>query len=122
VTRRLLPIRTVLEDPDWLGSLVGRPSFRVMRTLLIASMGEPLDAEELAVFERVTGRSEAPQSPVEELWVIAGRRSGKSIGVSVSAAYLSACVDYRDVLSSGERGVCGVMAGSVQQAGQIMNS
>jgi hypothetical protein len=121
MTRRLLPIRTVLEDQDWLGSLAGRPSFRGMRVLLIAAMAEPLNAEELQIFTSVTGRSEPPQAPVEELWIIAGRRSGKLLGIAVLAAYLSACVDYRAVLSNGERGVCPVMAGSVQQANQIFN-
>jgi hypothetical protein len=46
MTRRLLPIRTVLEDPAWLGQLIGKPLFRVMRVLLIAAMGEALTPEE----------------------------------------------------------------------------
>jgi hypothetical protein len=121
MTRRLLPIRTVLEGKDWLGQLIGGKSFTVMRTLLIASMGEPLTPEELETFTAVTGRTEAPQAPCEELWIIAGRRSGKSLGVAVLAAYLSACVDYRGVLARGERGIVAVMAGSTQQAGQILN-
>jgi hypothetical protein len=40
--RKLIPVRQALEDPAWLGTLLGEPSFGVMRTLLIASMGEPL--------------------------------------------------------------------------------
>jgi hypothetical protein len=118
---RLLPTRTVLEGPEWLGSLIGKPSFAVMRTLLIVAMGEPLDLEELATFTAVTGRTEAPQAPCEELWIIAGRRSGRSLGVAVLAAYLAACVDYRGLLAKGERGIVAVMAGSIQQAGQIHN-
>lgn len=121
MTRRLLPIHEVLEGKDWLGSLIAGKSFAVMPTLLIASQGEPLTPEELETFTSVTGRTEAPLAPCEELWIIAGRRSGKSLGVAVLAAYLSACVDYRSVLSRGERGVCAVMAGSTQQAGQILN-
>lgn len=70
MTRRLLPIRTVLEGKDWLGQLIGGKSFTVRRTLLIASMGEPLTPEELETFTAVTGRTEAPQAPCEELWII----------------------------------------------------
>jgi hypothetical protein len=116
MTRRLVPIRTVLEGKDWLGNLIGKPSFRVMRVLLIASMGEELSAEELETFTSVTGRTEAPSEPVEELWIAAGRRSG-----TAAAAYLAACCDYRDVLARGERGVLPIMAGSVVQANQILN-
>jgi hypothetical protein len=53
--------------------------------------------------------------------MIAGRRSGKSLGIAVLAAYLAACCDYRGVLAKGERGILPIMAGSTQQAGQILN-
>jgi hypothetical protein len=38
--------RQAPEDPAWLGGVLGAPSFAVMRTLLIAAMGEPLTAAE----------------------------------------------------------------------------
>jgi hypothetical protein len=92
-----------------------------MRCLLIASQGEPLTATELATFTAVTGRLQNPSDPVEECWIIAGRRPGKSLGVAVLAAYLAACIDYRGVLARGERGVLPIMAASTQQAAQIFN-
>jgi hypothetical protein len=59
--RKLVTVRRALEDKSWLGGMLGAESFAVMRTLLIAAMGEPLLADELPVFTRVTGRAEAPQ-------------------------------------------------------------
>jgi hypothetical protein len=45
-----------------------------------------------------------------------GRRGGKTRAVAVLAAYLAACVDHRDSLAPGERGVIPLLAASVQQA------
>jgi hypothetical protein len=72
--RKLIPVRQALEDPAWLGSMLGGESFAVMRTLLIAAMGEPLTADEMRIFTELTGRTETPGEAVEELWVVAGRR------------------------------------------------
>lgn len=72
--RRLLTLRRALEDPVWLGEMLGGPTFKVMRTLLIAAMGEPLTPDELPIFTQLTQRTEAPTEPVEELWIIAARR------------------------------------------------
>ena len=120
--RKLITLRHALEDPAWLGSTVGAPSFRAMRILLIAAMGEPLDEPgELEIFTQLTGRTVAPAAPCEEVWIIAGRRSGKSLGIATLASYLAACCDYRDVLAKGERGTLPIMAASTAQAGQIFN-
>lgn len=94
-------------------------SFRVMRVLLIASMGEELSAEELETFTSVTGRTDAPSEPVEELWIAAGRRARAWAWpllqlISPPAATIA-------MFLPGERGVLPIMAGSVVQANQILN-
>ena len=119
--RKLITLRHALEDRAWLGSMMSAPSFRAIRILLIAAMGEPLEPDELATFAELTGRPNPPVSSVEELWIIAGRRSGKSLGISVLAAYLSACVDWRDNLARGERGTLPILAASTTQANTIFN-
>ena len=68
---RLLTLRHALTDPHWLGTMLGGPTFTTMRTLLIAAMGEPLEPAELELFTKLTGRTEAPTEPVDELWVVA---------------------------------------------------
>jgi hypothetical protein len=119
--KKLISVRQALEDPAWLGTLLGEPSFGVMRTLLIASMGEPLEPEELSTFTRITGRTEAPSEPADELIVIAGRRSGKTRAIGTLATYLAGCVDHRGVLGPGEHGVLPIMAASTLQAVQCYN-
>jgi hypothetical protein len=72
--KKLITVRQALEDPAWLGGMLGGESFAVMRVLLIAAMGEPLTADEMPVFTGLTGRTETPGEGVEELWIVAGRR------------------------------------------------
>jgi hypothetical protein len=79
--KKLISLRLALEDPALLGMLGGE-SFAVMRTLLIAAMGEPLSAAEMETFTQLTGRNFAPGAAVEELWIVAGRRSGKTIAIA----------------------------------------
>ena len=119
--RKLISVRQALEDPAWLGSMLGGESFAVMRALLIAAMGEALTAAEMLIFTQLTGRAETPGEAVEELWVIAGRRSGKTRAIGTLAAYLAGCCDYRDCLGPGERGVLPIMAANTLQAGQCLN-
>ncbi len=65
--KKLISVRQALEDPAWLGSMLGAESFAVMRTLLIAAMGEALTAAEMHIFTQLTGRAETPGEAVEEL-------------------------------------------------------
>ena len=44
--KKLISVRQALEDPAWLGSMLGGASYVAMRALLIAAMGEPLTAAE----------------------------------------------------------------------------
>lgn len=118
---KLVTVREALESKDWLGSMIGAPSFLVMRTLMIAAMGERLTESELETFTQITGRTAAPTAAVEELWIIAGRRSGKTLATAVLGAYLAGCVDYRAVLARGERGTLPILAGSTQQAHSVLN-
>lgn len=118
---KLVSVREALESKEWLGTILGGPSFSVMRVLLIAAMGEKLTAEELAIFEQVTQRKKAPTEAADELWIIVARRSGKTLGIAALAAYLAGCCDYRAVLGPGERGMLPILAGSVQQAQTLMN-
>ncbi len=73
MTDRLISCRGALSDPTWLGNMLRGDSFAAMRTLLIASQGEQLTADELALYTQLTGRLESPTEAVEEAWIIAGR-------------------------------------------------
>jgi hypothetical protein len=68
-------IRRALSEPDLLGNAMADESFLAMKTLLIASMGEPLinDAER-AIYTKLTKRETPSQQRVNELVIVAGRR------------------------------------------------
>jgi hypothetical protein len=61
----------------------------------------------------------SPTQRVRELWCVAGRRSGKSRIAAAVAVYLALFVQHR--LAKGERGMCLVIAGSVDQARMVFN-
>jgi len=112
-------LREALNDPRLLGRALEGPSWHAWRTILLATMGEPLTKQELATFKEVTGRPTAPTRRCEELIGIIGRRGGKSRAVAVLATYLATLVDYRDVLVTGERGLLLCVAPDVRQAGIV---
>jgi phage terminase large subunit-like protein len=61
----------------------------------------------MEIFAELTGRTgSGTGEAVEELWIVAGRRSGKTIAIATIAAYLAGCCDHRDCLGPGERGFC----------------
>lgn len=112
----LYSIREALSDDRLLGTLLPGPSWNIWRAILIASMGEPLTDEEMALYMARTGRTESPTEPVEELTCIAGRRSGKTTGVGALSTYLAALCDWSDVLNRGDRGVLPFLAQSQRTA------
>ena len=86
------------------------------RSLLLATMGEPLNPDEFDTFQRFTGRTTPPSQRVDELWCCVGRRGGKSRGMAVLATYLAGLCDYSDKLSPGERGVVLLLSPDMKQA------
>ena len=46
-------LRQALEDPSLLGTALARPSWHAWRPLLLATMGEPLNPDELKRFVRI---------------------------------------------------------------------
>jgi hypothetical protein len=53
-------IRKALEDPALLGGVLGGETWKPWRVILIAAVGEPLDDDELVIFEKFTGRKLRP--------------------------------------------------------------
>lgn len=114
--RKLVTVREALTSPAYFGNLLRDDSWRAWRVLLIAIVGEELTEDERAIFRDLTGRDYEPGEPVEEFWAVIGRRGGKTRAMAVLTAYLAACVDHRDSLAPGERGVIPLLAASTQQA------
>ena len=100
----LIPMRQALADPHLFEPMLGGETWRAWRVLMIAAMGEALDDEERAIFEKLTGgRPVEPLALVECMAVIAGRRGGKSRAASVLAAYIAALCDHSAATVPGER-------------------
>ena len=90
------------------------PSWAAWRTCLAAIFGLPLSPDELVTYQRHTGRPEPPTQPVQEAWLVCGRKAGKSRVAAVTAVYLSLFKRHR--LAPGERGVVMVLARDRRQA------
>jgi hypothetical protein len=82
--------------------------------------GLPLNDEELALYQKCTGREKPPTKPFKEIYLIVGRRGGKSFVVSAIAVFLSIFKDYSEYLSPGERGTIMIIAVDRKQAGIIL--
>ena len=82
-------------------------------------MGEALDDEERAIFQRLTGRPQEPGERLEEFWAVVGRRGGKSRAIAVLSVFIAVFVDHAPVLVVGERPVVLCLAPSQKQAGVV---
>jgi hypothetical protein len=89
-------------------------TWRTWLTVLKAAFGRSLNSHERETFAVVAGNRAVPTRRVRELWCVAGRRSGKSRIAAAIAVYLSLFTKHR--LARGERGMCLVLAGSMDQA------
>ena len=110
-------ILEALDDPNLLGASIRDPdSWRPWRALLAASFGLPLSLGELALYRRCTGRRVPPGAPAAYLWLVIGRRGGKSFAMALAAVYLAVFRDWHRYLSPGERAVVQLVAADRPQA------
>lgn len=107
-------------DPELFGGWFAADSWATWRVIDKALFGEPLDADELATFTAITGRTEAPTEPATEFWAIVGRRGGKDVKASALAAWLATFgaeqMGFLDRLVPGETGVVQLIAVDRKQA------
>jgi hypothetical protein len=98
----------------------GWQSWEAWRCFLAATFALPMDAGQLAIFRRHTGRRLAPMKPFREAHVIAGRRAGKSAISATIVTHVATFRNYDDVLMPGEVGVAAVIAASKRQAEVVL--
>lgn len=80
----------------------------------------PMTAEQLAIYQKHTGRTTPPTTPFGEAWLICGRRSGKSFMLAMIAIFLAVFKDWRPYLGPGELGTIMVVCADRKQARTIM--
>lgn len=95
-------------------------TWKPWRAFWKAAYGLRLDARELAIYRRHTGRTSPPTQPVREAWVIAGRRAGKSRMSALAAVFIAVRRAHRATLAPGELGVIPVIAADRDQARQVL--
>ena len=87
--------------------------------VLRAAWGIKLSPEDESLFREIAGGRSPPMAKVRELWVLAGRRSGKDAAASAILA-TTALQNWNPFLRPGERASCVCLASTVEQA-QIIN-
>ena len=102
-----------------LGETFGGESWSAWRTVLSAAFGLPLTDDQLQLFKDITWREAAPTAQVSELWLLLGRRSGKSIIAALIALYFGCVRQY--TTAAGELLTIAVIASDRKQ-GRIIKS
>jgi hypothetical protein len=110
-------IDRAISDPKLLGAALGDLTpWATWLIIMKAAFGQPLNKAEVKVFKRIAGGRKPPKKRVQELWVIAGRRGGKSRMAAAASAYLAAFDDHRGKLAPGETGFVLTLAPSKAQS------
>lgn len=91
-------------------------SFAGWRAILAAAFGLPV--EDMPLIERLTARTRLPMKQVAELYLVCGRRAGKSLIAALIAVYFTAYRVYPSLVS-GETAQFVVVSASKQQAKTI---
>lgn len=115
-----LTIRDLMTDPDLFGNQFGGESWAAWRALLCGFYGLPLTDAERELFKRITALPEPAQAALLELWLVIGRRGGKSQIAALLAVFEAAFKDYSDRLSPGEVATVMVLACDRRQARTVM--
>jgi hypothetical protein len=95
-------------------ALFAHTSWQSWRVVLKAVFGLAMSDVELDVHRRLTGRLAAPTRTFREVWLIVGRRGGKSMIAALIAVYQTTCRAFK--LAPGERGTFMVIAADRKQA------
>lgn len=112
-------IRDAMTAPELFGSQFSGDTWSAWRALLAGFYGLPLTDDERPDFLSLTGRKSVPQSAFDELWLVVGRRGGKSQCAALLAVFEAAFNDYTDRLSPGEVATVMILAADRKQARSV---
>lgn len=108
-----------MTDPNLFAHTFAGETFKNWRALVSGFYGLPMDDEQAEVFHTLTQREPTGQ-PFDELWLIIGRRGGKSNVSALLAVYEAFFNDYSDKLAPGEVATVMVIAADRKQARSVM--
>jgi hypothetical protein len=113
-------ILDAMKDDKVFGKHFTGDTWDTWRVFLCALFALPMLPEQVATYTRHTGRSMPPTQPLQEAWLICGRRSGKSFTLACIAVFLACFRDWRRHLTVGEVCTIMVIAADRRQARVIM--
>jgi len=87
----------------------------------IFGLSDQMNSKEKDIYFKCTQRSKLPDRPFEEVYLIIGRRGGKSFISALIAVYLAVFRDWSPYLRPGEIGYIPVIASDRDQARVVMN-
>lgn len=108
-------IREAMTDQALFGHQFGGESWAAWRALLSGFYGLPLDDPASEHWKTLTGRT-APTHSHDELWLVVGRRGGKSQSAALLAVFEAAFKDHSAALAPGEVATVAVLAADRRQA------
>ena len=111
-------IRQWMTDPALLGKTFGDDSWATWRALLAGFDGLSLSETEAAIFHELTQRV-PPDDVLDELWLVIGRRGGKSIVSALLAVIPAVTFEAQGRLSAGEIATVQVIAEDRKQARSV---
>jgi hypothetical protein len=115
----MMDISAALTNPQIFEPWFHGASWDGWRSVLRAAFAEKMTKAEKAFFRSVADR-DPPHARVKELWVIAGRRSGKDSIASVIAAHMAASFEPAGRLRPGERALVAALAVDRSQAATVL--
>lgn len=117
-----LTLLDAIADPNlFLPSFDAPDDWAAWWAFVAAVFAYDMTPEQLALFEKCTGRKVPPSKQVKEAWLVVGRRGGKSRILALIAVWLGCFFNYRPYLAKGQRAVVQVMAADRDQTKEIMD-
>jgi hypothetical protein len=113
-------ILAAMRDPKVFGQYFRDVSWKAWFAFAASLFALPMTTEQLAIYQRHTGRIAPPTTSSHEAWLCIGRRGGKSFFLAVIAVFLACFKDWRPYLGPGEVGTVMVIAADRRQARVIM--
>ena len=113
-------IRDLMTNEDLFGNQFAGPTWAAWRALLAGFYGLALTETERDIFEAITKRAESPKAACSELFLVIGRRGGKSQMAALLAVFEACFNDHQSKLSPGEVATCMVLAADRKQSRTVM--
>jgi hypothetical protein len=106
-----------MRDPRLLGASFRGASWASWHVLAKIISGELLNEDEFALFCQCTGRTRLPDKPPRRLYLLVGRRGGKSRFLAALAVWAAAlAAEWRTLMAPGESAVCALIGRDKRQA------